>query len=122
MSVRVHILENGKMPTKRGSKYDLYTPNAIAMCHGVHTLNMSLKLCIPKGYIAIIHATEEITKKDVHITTGIIDSEYTDELCIYFRIHSNCPLLMKKHEKIAHMVLSQCYTPTIDATFENTSG
>ena len=122
MSLHIKIIGDAKVPTISGSKYDLYAPDAIAMCHGVHKLNMSLKFTIPKGYIAIISPTEMITKKDVQLTTGIIDSDYTDELCIYFRIHSDHPLLVKKHEKIAHMVLSQCYTPTIDATFENTSG
>ena len=117
--LRVKMLsENGRVP-ERGSRdaagYDLFSAEEyrVGPC-GKCLMKTDIAVAIPKGYYGRIAPRSSMAWKfHTDVGAGVVDSDYRGNVGVVMFNHGQEELVVKKHDKIAQLILEKIITPEI---------
>lgn len=93
---------------------DLFIANTVTLRpHQTVTIGLKLSVCVPKGSVGYILARSSISKKGIHVCTGVIDAGYTGELMISLINLTSRPAVLYTGDRVAQMVVQKCDTSEV---------
>ncbi len=112
--IDVEVLEGGMLPTKAhktDAGFDLYASEDVTLIRGQitkHPLNIKLKL--PANTYARIETKSGLGSRGMLVYAGIIDEEYRGIPHVVCTLLTPDPLIIKKGQKIAQLIMEP-YSP-----------
>ena len=83
-----------------------HIPGTLGYTGGVIKIKTGIACKLPAGFGALIcNRSGFSTKKDAHVTAGVIDNGYTGELVVALRAHEPGVILCEPGERVAQLVL-----------------
>jgi dUTP pyrophosphatase len=110
MQVRVKKLkEEAKVPEfahQADAGMDLYSVESYTLDPGeVRVFDTGIAVELPEGYTAFAKDRSSMASKNVHVLAGVLDSGYRGEWGTTLVNHSDQPVEIEKHQKIAQFVV-----------------
>lgn len=97
------------MPTRgsaEASCWDLYTSHDTVLLPGMGTLvPTGVAMGIPPGFCVKVYGRSSMCRKDIAISTGIIDSDYTGEIRVQAFNHGMIPVTVYRGDRIGQFML-----------------
>lgn len=112
------LSENAKEPireTNGAAGYDLYSATTnVVPSRGRCLINTDIALHIPDGYYGKIAPRSGLALKyGLDVGGGIIDSDFRGGIGVILFNHTDCPYYVKKHDKIAQIIIMPIITPKL---------
>lgn len=111
MELKIKKLDpKAKLPT-RGSKeaacFDLYVSEDTILPYEEGVLvPTGIAMGIPEGYCVKVYGRSSMTKKGVHVATGIVDSDYTGEVKVQaVNFGHHLPVVLYKGDRVGQFML-----------------
>lgn len=121
MKLKIKFLREGaKFPT-RGSKdaacFDLYiSEDTILPPHCGTLVPTGIAMEIPDGYCVQLFLRSSMCKRGIVSSTGIVDSDYTGEVCVQAINVTDSPIELKKGDRIGQCMLVKLEETTLELT------
>lgn len=93
--------------TDGAAALDLFTPESLCLEKGLHKINTTVAIAIPKGFYGEIKCRSSIGLAGCSVEAGIIDSDYRGEIMVLLRVRN--PIKLQKGHAIAQLILKKCY-------------
>ena len=108
--------------TSGSAGYDLYSSEAATIePRGQAIIPTGIAVKIPNGCVGLIWPRSGLSAKfRVETGAGVIDSDYTGEIKVILYNHSDEPVELGKHERVAQMVVTPCYNSPPEAVYKQT--
>jgi deoxycytidine triphosphate deaminase len=99
------MISSLKLQTSGSTTFDFSCPNDIDIYPNQCPFKLSTNIYgpIPDGTVGLFLGQSRLTRKGVTLHTGIIDSDYKEELNLMVSVSS--PWSLKKGQHIAHLLL-----------------
>jgi len=112
------LTDSAKVPmrqTDRAAGYDLYSAETATIEPNSRKLiGTDIAIAIPEGTYARIAARSGLaTKYSIDVGAGVIDADFRGEVKILLINNSTKPFEIKKHDRVAQMILEKNMTPEI---------
>ena len=116
------LSETARMPTRASAAaagYDLYANEDVFVppLNGFTTIpsatvRTGIAICVPEGtYGRIAPRSGLAVKHGISVGAGVIDRDYTGEVCVVLFNHSSQQLCLQKGDCVAQLILERIVTP-----------
>lgn len=107
--------------TDYAAGYDLYSNSVnVVPARGKCLIFTDIMLQIPHGYYGRIAPRSGLASKfGIDIGGGVVDSDYRGNIGVIIFNHSDTPYFIKKHDKIAQIIITKIITPELIEIFDN---
>lgn len=120
--MRVVIGENGFLPNRAHAAdagYDLRTPTVFTVpAMSRATVSTRVRMSIPVGYAGFVRSKSGLSKNHGLYCEGVVDAEYTGEVCCTVFNHSNEDYTFQAGDKVAQIVIVPILTPELELVGE----
>lgn len=93
--------------TSGAAALDLITPVPLDLKIGLHKINTTVAIAIPKGYYGEIKCRSSMGIAGCSVEAGIIDSDYRGEIMVLLRVRK--PMKIARGHAIAQLIIKKCY-------------
>ena len=122
--IEVELL-NGKLPVKANQSdagFDLYASEDVTFEHGKVTKHpLGIRLKLPKGTYGHIKGKSGLGCKGMCLLAEIVDEDYRGEPHVVATCLVNEPIVIKKHQKVAQIIIQPHGLPYIMKEVESVS-
>jgi dUTP pyrophosphatase len=106
------INADGMLPEKKSdfaAGYDLYASEEIVIdAWSRKLIPTKVKIGMPRGVYGRIAPRSGLATRGITVDAGVIDADYRGEIHVLLVNHSDVACVIKKHERIAQLILEQC--------------
>ena len=117
MSIKVELLTNGIVPTRKttgAAAYDLFTPFPLALSEGLHKIDLRIKIELPRGTFGSIRCRSSLAVRGLSVEAGVIDEDYRGILQVLLRVRSEHGILLPKGHAIAQLIVQPYLAPEVE--------
>lgn len=112
------LSDNAQIPQRsslQAAGYDLFSAyDYIVKAHGKELILTDIAVKIPTGYYGRIAPRSSLSwKNHTDIGAGVIDCDYRGNVGVVIFNHSNQDLEIKKHDRVAQLILESITTPEV---------
>ena len=125
MALPIKLLnDDAKVPTRGtplSAGYDLYsTSDVVIEPHKQKLISTGIAMNIPEGYYGRIAPRSGLSwKQHCTVGAGVIDADYRGEVKVMIQnLDTEESVGIKKHERVAQLIITKCITPHIVITNE----
>eukprot|EP00877_Chromochloris_zofingiensis_P003311 jgi/Chrzof1/12981/Cz07g15060.t1 len=118
-SFRVLRMSDDAVVPVRGSKhaagYDLSSAeDCVIPAKGKYCVGTQIKIAVPSGtYGRVAPRSGLAAKHFIDVGAGVIDEDYRGEVKVLLFNHSDVDFAVKKHDRIAQLILEKICTPEV---------
>ena len=118
MDLQVKLLSQDAMAPTRATRdsagLDLYSINDVSIPAGaVGMIKTGIAIILPEGSYGRIADKSSMAMKNLSVTGGVIDYDYRGEIIILLRNFSSDTHVIKKHQKIAQLIVTYISYPRV---------
>ena len=108
MMVRIQLEMGGKLPkkmTEKSTGFDVFTVEGGRVETGnVAKIELGFKMEMPDGCFAMLLGRSSMALKSLIIHSGVIDSDFREELCLILYNGSGTPYCYEKHQRMGQLL------------------
>ena len=126
MSVLIKLLHEDAMTPTRATQYsaglDLFAVEEIIIQPGdIGQIKTGIAMELPEGSYGRIADRSSYALKNLHVVGGVLDESFRGEIIVLLRNFSPDPYKVKKHEKMAQIIVTKIFYSKIEVVAELSS-
>lgn len=99
---------------------DILSPAHFGICRGDYkVVKTGVHVQLPPGTVGILKSKSGLsTKLDVHTIDGVVDEQYTGEICVKLHNAGSGTAYFRRGDKITQLVILPCIRPELELVDE----